>query len=177
MIIKDPLYTIVQGTNSHVSSRQSTLGLLRQNSNALPFLFEYTFKEGDSIQAVSFFLLLDYLQSDFTVFKPYIATFIPMVSAVHNESVKSIISGICSMIIKHYYNELRYEQKEQIGQYAASWLVDFSKVATEANAMEILKDIRHDFPYLFEIGKEMIKTNFYLRTSAYQNKARKYLAL
>lgn len=170
-------YEILRKTDSHLKARKSALKLLSLEPDCLVLLLRYTFKEGDAVQPIASYLLLDLLQQNWNLLVPHCAYFIKGAKLVKNESVKRIVSRIFVLAIEKKVLDLTVKQKEIIGNYALGWLVDNSKVATESNAMDILMYFRVDLPTLFQMGREMITVNFYARSIAYQSKAKKYLAL
>lgn len=170
-------YEILRKTDAHLKARKEALKLLSVDTNGLVLLLKYTFKEGDAVQPIASYLLLDVLQQNWNLLVPHFTYFVNEVKFVKNESVKRIVSRIFVLVIEKKVLDLSFKQKEIIGNYALGWLVDNSKVATESNAMDILMYFRLNLPTLFQMGREMITVNFYSRSIAYQSKAKKYLAL
>ncbi|MDR0228307.1 MAG: hypothetical protein LBI72_04510 [Flavobacteriaceae bacterium] len=171
------MYDLMSKTDSHLEGRAYALSILREEEKGFDFLFKYTFVEDDPIQAISSYILDDYLCQCPLLIEPCIVKFVEQIATVKNESVKRIVSKILIRVLTKQKELLNKELKEKIVEYSLSWLVDGSKVATEANAMELLTKLRKEYAEAFAIGAEMIEINYYSRSIAYQNKGKKYLAL
>ncbi|MDR2223490.1 MAG: hypothetical protein LBE34_12270 [Flavobacteriaceae bacterium] len=171
------MYNLMFETDSHLNARKKALCTLSNYTGSFKFLLDNTFNEDSCIQAISSYVLDDYLIQTPNLVLPYLSEFIVRVEYIKNESVKRIVSKILIRIVKKHKEQLSIVDKSRIAKYAVGWLVDDSKVATEANAMELLSRLKREFPDEFALGAEMVEINYYSRSIAYQNKGKKYLAL
>lgn len=171
------IYKILSKGNTSLASRKRIAETIGNQPNVISTLVEFTFDPTCKVKVLASIVLDDLAQANPRLLDDYIAFFIENLPRVTDESVKRLTSKMAVLLLEKRGDILTTQQEEQLVDQSLVWLTTETKVATEANAMQILLLLCKKFPTKAKLIAELIEVRFPEKTPAYQSKARKFLKL
>ncbi|WP_410878286.1 hypothetical protein [Myroides sp. DW712] len=169
------IYEILASGNTSLASRKKVRETIREQPNLIATLLGFTFDSTSKVNVIASIILDDLVQINPSLLKEYLVVFIEKLPKVTNESVKRLTSKMAVLLLEEYADLLTRQQEEQLINQSLLWLTTETKVATEANAMQIILLLHKKFPTQVKLIAELIEVRFPEKTPAYQSKARKLL--
>jgi len=169
------IYKILSKGNTSLASRKAIAEIIVDQPNVLSTLVEFTFDPTCKVNVLASIILDDLIQVNPSLIDDYVAFFIENLSCVKDESVKRLTSKLAVLVLKKRAHTLTVQQEEQLIDQSLVWLTTETKVATEANAMQIILLLCKKFPIKAKLIGELIEVRFPEKTPAYQSTARKLL--
>lgn len=161
--------------NTSLASRKKVRENIEKQPNAISTLVEFTFDPTSKVKVLASIILDDLVQENPCLLDDYIVFFIENLPRVTDESVKRLTSKMTVLLLEKRGHLLTVQQEEQLVDQSLLWLTTETKVATEANAMQVILLLCKKFPTKAKLIAELIEVRYTVKTPAYQSKARKLL--
>ncbi|MBB1148598.1 hypothetical protein H4K35_00365 [Myroides sp. NP-2] len=169
------IYKILSKGNTSLASRKKIREDIEKQPNVLSTLVEFTFDPTSKVNVLASIVLDDLVQVNPHLLDDYIVFFIENLPRVTDESVKRLTSKMAVLLLEKRGHLLTVQQEEQLVDQSLVWLTTETKVATEANAMQMIVLLCKKFPTQAKLIAELIEVNYTAKTPAYQSMARKLL--
>lgn len=167
------IYNLLKEGNTSLVSRKKIVERWGGDPTIIPVLLAFTFDDTCEVKVLASVILDDLLQVNSQLLDPYIVEFVHQLPLVRDESVKRLTSKIAVLLLEKRAILLDSSLEEQLLNQSLLWLTTETKVATEANAMQIVLLLRAKFPEQTQLIADLIAVRFHEKTPAYQSKARK----
>lgn len=175
MHLKSIIYEILFYGNTSKIARQSMLTQIKKQPNAVQELLHFMFDKNCNVQFLSSVILDDWLINESVLLDEYISIFIEQLPTIENESTKRLASKIALYFVKKRNEKLDSNSEENLFNQCLEWLSQDAKVATEANAMQIITHLCDRYLESSLLIAELIEIKYAEKTPAYQNSAKKLL--
>ncbi len=173
-MISEVYEILLQGNTSRVM-RSTMLSQIQQQHNAVEKLLGYLFDTTSKVQFLASIILDDWLMNEADLLDKYIDSFIEQLPKVKDESTKRLASKMALFLVKKRKDKLYHVNEESLFNQSLEWLTQNSKVATEANAIQIVTQLCEQYPQGAFIVTELIEVKYAEKTPAYQSSAKKLL--
>lgn len=169
------IYEVLAAGNTSLISRKIIIEKLIHQPNLIPTLIDFTFDARCKVKVIASVILDDLVQENNQVLDGYIEKFIQQLPLVQDESVKRLTSKMSVLLLEKRRKLVNVILEEQLLNQSLVWLTSSTKVATEANAMQIIRLLAAKFPQQAKLIAEVVEVRFSEKTPAYQGQARKLL--
>lgn len=169
------IYEVLAAGNTSLASRKNIIEKLIHQPNLIPTLVDFTFDVGCKVKVIASVILDDLVQVNNHALDHYIEKFIQQLYLVEDESVKRLTSKMSVLLLEKKRKLFNPILEEQLLNQSLVWLTSTAKVATEANAMQIVRLLAAKFPEHAKSIAEVVEVRFSEKTPAYQSQARKLL--
>lgn len=171
------IYETLAAGNTSLASRKKIVETIANEPDLVAILLTFTFDRSCKVKVLASIILDDLFQKQPQILDAYLSEFITQLPLVQDESVKRLTSKIAAGLVEKRSVLFSVTLEEQVIDQSLVWLTTETKVATEANAMQIIMLLYKKFPTKAKLIGELIEVRFPEKTPAYQSKARKFLKL
>jgi len=169
------IHDILQESNLSLLSRAKAVQQLKVIPAVEKELLFFMFEQPKEVGVIASVLLDDLATYNHQLLDNYIDYFIEALPKVRNESIKRLCSKLCILLVEKRKAILSTSNEEQLMNQCLEWLTQEAKVATEANAMQIIMRLANKFPTQAKLIAELIEVRYSEKSVAYQNRAKKLL--
>lgn len=175
IVLKSEVYEILLQGNTSRAIRSIMLSQIQQQHNAIAELLSYMFDTTSKVQFLASIILDDWLVNKADILDRYIDSFITQLPKIKDESTKRLASKMALFLVKKRKDKLCQVNQESLFNQSLEWLTQDSKVATEANAMQIVMQLCDQYPQSAFVIGELIEVKYAEKTPAYQSGAKKLI--